>query len=268
MTRRTFATGLFLLPVLRAEQSESQKRGKELIDRCIQALGGPAFLNMQDRLETGRAYSFYRERLSGLSIARLYSRYVEPPNPAPESYNGMLERQAFGKKQDSAVLFNEDGGFEVTFRGARPLPDDTVNKHRESVLTNFLYIVRQRLREPGIGFEARGIEVVENQRVNAVDVFDNANRTITVYLSADTGLPVRQRYMRFDPMYKEKIEELTHFANFRDAGGGAMWPADIQRERDGEKIYQMFSDSITVSNNFDPNLFQLPSGMKMLKKNS
>ncbi len=31
---------------------------------------------MEDRVENGRAYSFYNDRLSGLSIAKIYTRYV------------------------------------------------------------------------------------------------------------------------------------------------------------------------------------------------
>ena len=44
----------------------------------IYALGGDAFRNMRTRTETGRAYSFYREQLSGLSVARIYTKYLAP----------------------------------------------------------------------------------------------------------------------------------------------------------------------------------------------
>ncbi len=267
MTRRSFAAGLLLAGAGRAQDESSRiKRGRELVDACIRALGGPAFLNMQDRLETGRAFSFYREKLSGLSIAHLYTRYETAPSPTPVSYDGILERQSFGKKQDYGVLFNPNGGFDITFRGVRPLPDDAVAKHKESTITNILYILRQRMHEPGISFEAGGLQVMENQQVETLVVYDGADRKITVALTQSTKLPVMQSYMRLDPTYKERVEEITRFTKYRDAGGGVMWPLDIGRERDGEKIYQMFSDSVTVGNNFDAKLFTLPRDMQMLKK--
>lgn len=268
MTRRTFAAGLAFTAAGRAQLSKNRERGQQLIEECIRALGGQAFLNMQDRLEVGRAYSFYRERISGLSVARLYTRYPEPPNPVPESYYGILERQVSGKKQEDSVIFNPDGGYEVTFRGVQPLPDATVARHKESVISNILYILRQRLHEPGLVFEHKGVEVMENQRVETVAVYDNADRDITVYIGADTGLPVLQRYMRYDPMYKEKIEELTRFSKYHDAGNGVMWPLDTGRDRDGEKVYQMFSESVKVGNNFDGKLFTLPRDMKVLPKDN
>ena len=45
------------------------ERGKRLVDECVTALGGDRFLSMQDRVEAGRAYSFYREQLNGLTVA-------------------------------------------------------------------------------------------------------------------------------------------------------------------------------------------------------
>ena len=267
MTRRSFAAGFMLVPALRAQLvSKSKERGQAVLNDCLAALGGQKFLAMQDRIETGRAYSFYREQLTGLSIAKLFTRYPEPPQPVPESYYGILERQNFGKKQDIATLFNLKGGFELTFRGARPLPDQTVQRHQSATITNFLYILRQRLREPGMSFESQGITVVENQRVEELDVFDNAGRQITVYIAANSNLPVMQKYMRFDNTYKVRMEEIARYSKFRDVGGGVMWPFDFQRERDGEKNYQMFSDSVSIGNNFEAGLFDLPSGVKMLKQ--
>src|ERR1035437_3006045 len=92
-----------------AAEAPADARGKQVIDEAIAALGGDKFLEMQDRVETGRAYSFYRDNLSGLSIAKVYTRYltVDPTKSAHDL--GVRERQAFGKNEDSAVVLREDG---------------------------------------------------------------------------------------------------------------------------------------------------------------
>ena len=46
-----------------------EARGKKVIDDAITALGGQKFLSMQDRVEKGRAYSFFHDELSGLAVA-------------------------------------------------------------------------------------------------------------------------------------------------------------------------------------------------------
>ncbi|HXA07118.1 MAG TPA: hypothetical protein VNY30_19860, partial [Bryobacteraceae bacterium] len=77
---------------------------------------------------------------------------------------------------------------------------------------------------------------------------------------------LKQITYRRDLQTKDRVEEVTRFTKFRDVGGGVMWPFDIQRERDGEKIYQMFSDSVAINQDLTDNLFTLPANMKILKK--
>src|SRR5580698_8730009 len=147
-------------------QTAAEKRGKELIDGAVQALGGENFLHMQDRIESGRAYSFYREQISGLSIAKIYTRYITvAPGKSGEEV-GQRERQAFGKNEDSSVLFTENGGWEVNWRGSKELEKDRLDGYRDTTLRNVLYIFRQRLKEPGMIFESRCAEVFENQPVD------------------------------------------------------------------------------------------------------
>jgi hypothetical protein len=242
------------------------ERGKRVIDEAVAALGGDNFLRMADRIESGRAYSFYREQLSGLSIAKIYTRYLTRPEPPVAGFIGVRERQAFGKDEDSAVLFADGQGYELTFRGARPLADDRLERFKESNLRNIFYILRQRLGEPELIIESRGADVVENHSVDIVDITDSDNRTVTVYFSRSTHLPLRQVTVRRDPQTNLRVEEVTRYSKYRDVGDGVMWPFDIQRERDGEKIYQMYSDSVIINQDLKDNLFTLPTNMKILKK--
>jgi hypothetical protein len=59
---------------------------------------------------------------------------------------------------------------------------------------------------------------------------------------------------------------VTRFAKYRDVGQGIMWPFSIERERDTEKIFQMFSDHVTVNDQLADSMFELPNGIKMLKR--
>ena len=92
-----------------------EERGRKVIDDAIAALGGEKFLTMQDRIETGRAYSFFHDELSGLSVAKIYTRYIPVPPNRTGIDLGIQERQAFGKNEDYYVLFRQEGAWEVTF---------------------------------------------------------------------------------------------------------------------------------------------------------
>lgn len=267
MTRRGFA--LSLTAGSRAAFAQTAgARARTLVDKVIYALGGDAFRNMQTRTEIGRAYSFYNEQLSGLSIARLYTKYLQPAQGQAGSgpLAGQAQRQVYGKKEEEAVLFTPDGAWDVTFRGAKPLADDKVNQFRETALHDFFYILRQRLIEPGVEFDSRGSDVIENQPVQTLDVFDAENRKVTVWIHSSTFLPVKQSFLRWDPLLKDRREEVTRYSKYRDVGNGVMWPFATERERDGEKLFQLFSERVSVGDTLPDSLFQLPAGIRILKK--
>ncbi|HEY2019085.1 MAG TPA: hypothetical protein VGH38_36515 [Bryobacteraceae bacterium] len=262
---------LAALAVTSASAAETrQEKGKRVVMEALQALGGDAYLHMQDRIEFGRAYSFYREQLSGLSIAKIYTRYLAP---APGAL-GVRERDSFGKvdarsaelKESSAMLFTEEGAWEITYRGARPLEDKRTENYKDSMLRNILYILRQRLKEPGLTFYSQGSDFWENRPVEIVDITDAANNTVTVSFDFSTKLPVRQVFRRRNTEYKDFDTEVTIFAKYRDVGGGVKWPCTVERERNGEKVFSMYADSVEINKNLTDNLFTLPGNVKLLPK--
>src|SRR3984893_12684556 len=172
----------------------AQEKGKRIVNECLDALGGDRYLKMQTREEAGRAYSFYHEQLTGLSIAKIYTRYYPVQDTAHDL--AQKERQNFGKKEDFGVLFTDKEAWDVTYRGARPLPADRFVRYKETTLRDVFYILRVRLRAPGWVIESRGADVIENRPVEIVDLSDAANLTTTVYFDQITKLPVRQVFFR------------------------------------------------------------------------
>jgi hypothetical protein len=264
LTRRAWLAAAGSAAGLRAAESR-EERGARIIQGALGALGGDAFLNMRDRVEEGRAYSFYRARLAGLSRMKVYARYLTRPEPPTAGFFGLRVRQSFGKDEDSAAVFLEDGtGLDISYRGARPIPAEDGQRFVDTQLRNFLYILRMRLGEPGLIFESQGRDVVDNQPAEAVDITDSQNRVVTVWFHESSKLPVRQRTIRRTG--GERSEEVTTFAKFRDAGGGVQWPHTIVRTRDGEKIFEQFSESIAVNQGLPDNLFTISADTKILKK--
>src|SRR5207248_4678667 len=124
-----------------AAAETAQERGKRVVYEALKALGGDAYLRMEDRVESGRAYSFYLGQLSGMSLAKVYTRYVTQPNPPERGKVYLREREGFGKDEFQSFLFREDGAWEITFRGAQPLPDERIANFKDSTRRNILYIL-------------------------------------------------------------------------------------------------------------------------------
>ena len=248
-----------------AAAETAQERGKRVVMEAVQAMGGEAYLHARDRVESGRAYSFYRGQLSGLSIAHVYTQYLNPPqNPKPEQLL-LRERDTFGKQEEDVILLHEDTAWEITFRGAVALDPERVARFKDSTLRNILYILRERLNEPGLTFYSQGRDFWENRPVEVVEITDAQNLMVTVYFDSSTRLPVRQVYRRRNKEYNDFDTEVTVFAKYRDVGGGVQWPFDVRRDRNGEKIFEMYADSVEINKDLKDSLFELPPNAKMRK---
>src|SRR3984885_13072079 len=172
MTRRGFLLATGACAFAQSVPTKAEIRGKKIVDDALAALGGNAFLTMMDRTESGRAYSYYHDQISGLSVAKIYTRYLTvAPSKSGEEL-GQKEKEVFGKTEDTSVLFLEKEGWDISWRGSKQIDDERFERYRESTLRNVLYIFRQRLQEPGMIFEYQGSDVIENLPVDLVDITD------------------------------------------------------------------------------------------------
>ncbi|HUO29896.1 MAG TPA: hypothetical protein VMU80_11810 [Bryobacteraceae bacterium] len=242
-----------------------QQKGKRIVDAALEALGGQAFLNMQNRVESGRIYGFYHGKLTGMSLDTLYTTYLARPSSAGPDFIGERRRDARGKKQDDVILYTDGEGYEITFRGARPLSDAILQQYKIGVLHNIFYILRERLEEPGMIFESRGSDFFNNRPVEIVDITDANNNVVTVYFDQMTKLPSRQIYYRRDPIDNDKLEEVSIFDKYREVGG-VMWPFNMRQERNGDKVFERFSESVEINKDLADSMFVLPHDLKILKK--
>jgi hypothetical protein len=255
--------GLALLCAVMLHAQTNSNKGKQLFNQAIAALGGDRFLHMQNRMESGRVYAFFREQISGLDVAKIYTEYL---SEKPAKGLAIRERQVFGKKQDYSVLFFSDQGWDITFRGARPIADEKWQRYLRSTENDILYILRVRYNEPGLQFDYIGSDVYQSTHVEIVDITDAQNRTVRVYFDHNTVLPVHEAFTWIDPETRYHDDEAIQFDKYRDVGGGITWPYTIQRERNGYKTYQIFADKVEVNQSLPAKIFELPPGVKVLKK--
>ncbi|MBV8828176.1 MAG: hypothetical protein JO108_03000 [Acidobacteriaceae bacterium] len=247
-------------PQINAQSADAPDKGKQVVDAAVAALGGERFLDMHTRVASGRIYSFFKDEMSGSDIARTYVEYVDG-KPL-----GIREREVLGKKQDYSYLFLPDQGWDITFRGARPVEDEAWERYRRSTENDILYILKVRHNEPGFTYDYIANEVHVSTHVEVVDITDSQNRTVRVSFDYNTKLPVRQTFTWLDPDTRYRNEEVTEFDKWRNAGDGVMWPFTIERSRNGYKSYQMFASSVEVNAPIPTNTFELPAGAKVLKK--
>ena len=261
--RNVRAVVLLAVAVVLPGQTPQPDKGKQVVDAAVQALGGERFLNMHTRRTTARIYSFFHDQMSGYDVTNIYTQYLDD-----KSIKGLQvrEREVLGKKQDYSYLFLADQGFDITFRGARPLPDERWAFYNRTTRNDILYLLRYRYNEAGMQYDYVGDQVFITQHVDVVDITDAAGNTVRVYFDFNTKLPVRQSFKWLDEETRDHMDENTVFDKWRDAGDGVMWPYTIERERNGYKFYQIFASKVEINAELPANIFDLPKGAQLLKK--
>ncbi len=265
VSRRSFLrTPLFLLPgTVSLFGQTRQEKGRQLLEDCLQALGGSRFLQVRNLVHNGRAYSFHRRNVRGLAKMTIYEHYGPVKEDAGPEWLPVRRREVYTEKGDYFTLFRDGEGWEVTFRGARPLPSERLARYRDSTRRDVFYFLRYRLNEPDMYFYYRGVEIIDNVPTDVVEVTDSNADGITLFLGRSDRLPVQQIHTWRDPQSGVPFEEKSVFSKYR-AVRGVKVPWNIRSERDGEKRFELFGRSVEVDPRLDPGVYSLSKKVPIL----
>jgi hypothetical protein len=186
----------------------NEKKARATLAAMVQALGGDRWLTLKDETFDGRTSGFYQGKpTGGIGDYFDYRRFPEQ------------ERINFGKKQDVSEFFLGDAGWEVTYRGKRPLPkdqvDDFLRRRDHSVET----AVRVWLKDPNtiVIFDKQSL--VERHLADQVTLINPENDSITIEMDAQTHLPLRRSFKWRDPLYKDLNEEREEYDDYHTVDG-------------------------------------------------
>ncbi len=225
------------------QQDANAQKAAELLKQCIAALGGQAYLTLQDMEQQGRTYSFYHGEPN--SVGAPFWRFWKWPDK---------ERVEFTKRRDVAVVHNGDEGFEITFKGTapeEPQPLADFLRRRHYSLEN---VLRTWLPKPGTALFYDGAAVAEQKPADAVSIINAENEQVTLYLDVNTHLPIKKTFSWRDPKDRERNEEVEIYDNYRPVQG-IMTPYSISRKRNGEMTNQRFINSVVYNQGLSDTLF-------------
>ena len=266
--RRGFsiACGAWALGASRLAGETRQEKGLRLVQEAFNAVGGQSFLDIRTQVRSGRAYSFYNRQVRGQASITIYDKFDDMLPDADPGWLPLNRREVYTRKGDYYVLFLNGQGFEVTYRGVVPQPEDYMERYRLASRRDIFYFMRYRMNEPDLYYYYQGTEIVDNVPAEAVDIVDAAGETITLYVRKGDSLPLQQRYLRRDRKTRIPYEEKSVFGRYRPVGD-TMLPWIIRRERDDEKIFELYAQSYEVNRSLTAETFSLPNDLPLLPPN-
>jgi len=216
-----------------------------VLDSTIRALGGQAYLNVQDQQSEGRIGVFYHERSEGSTV---FWRFWQWPDK---------ERVEITKQRDIAELTLGDEMYEITFRGTRivdPKKDYDNQVYLERRHHALEIILRQWLNDPGTALFDEGTSLTENHSVERITVINSKDDAVTLSIDTDTHLPVKKTFVMRDPQgYRDEIGEV--YDNWK-IFQGVNTALNTLVSRNGELKRQYFVTSVSYNNHLANSLFQ------------
>ncbi len=227
---------------------ENAHKAKALLQQAIQALGGQAYLTIQNMEETGRGYSFFHGRPTSNGV--VFWRFTEFPDK---------ERVEITKERDITELYVGDKGYEITYKGPHTIGTKDLTdylRRRKFSLENMLRIW---VNDPTVALFYDGDAIAAQHPALQVTLINNKDESVDLFLDVDTHLPIKKSFQWRDPIDRQKNLEEEIYDNYRQVQGIAT-PYDVSRYFNGDMAGQRFINSVSYNQTLDPAMFDPDSG--------
>jgi len=256
-------SGLLRLPP--ANDPSSQKAG-QLLEQMVAALGGQAYLNVQDADQQGRAYSFDSKgeaSTTGAPFERFWrwpdQERVELTEPG---ISVGLDPIGLGiplpipveKTAHVTVIYSGAQGYEISGQGTAAIPKDDLSDYLRRRDHSLPWVLRKWLSEPGIALFYEGSVLAERKQAEQVSLITAQNDAVTIAIDTLTHLPVQIVFTWRDPKYHDKNEEVESYDNYRPEQG-IMTPFSVIRYYNGLPRSQRFVTSTKYNQQLPDTLF-------------
>jgi hypothetical protein len=223
--------------------SRIDPKAQQVLDRVIQALGGPAFLKVKRQTTRGRIYSIHDEATSAFAP---FESAVEYPDK---------RRFSYGKNPPVILINNGDQAWELDRYGQTTQPAEQARRWRISNRYALENLLRLRIHEPGILIQLGGVDFVDNVATQALDMVDAQGTQLKLDLNRQTLLPVRVTYRVQDPKTGDWTEFADVYSDYKNIQG-IMTPMHIARFLDDERVSETFRSSARYDDEYPPSYFQ------------
>jgi hypothetical protein len=231
-----------------ASKDASVQKAYQILNQMIRALGGDAWLNVQNMQTEGRTYGFYHGQPNSTGL--VFWLFWEWPDK---------ERIELTKQRDVIELFTGDKGYEITYKGTATQEPKELEDYLRRRDHSLEWVVRKWLGAPGTMILYDGTALVERNLADQITVLNANNDSLTISIDGTSHLPVKIANSWRDPDDRQFNDDSTVFSNYK-LMQGVQTPFSTVRYRNGEMTNQRFMTAATFNASLAPTLFE-PKGI-------
>ena len=214
--------------------AKNAQKARQALDAMVKALGGDAWLNMQNRMEHGHAAGFYHG------------------NPDP----GTLEEFEFHIGRE---------GWEVTYQGKHKLPQDQVDDYLRRRDHSIETAIKVWMKDPKTILVDEGQHLAARHLADQVTLISPDNEALTILMDTQTHLPLRRVFQWRDPEYKDKNTDAEEYDDYHTVGGFPT-PFMITRFKNDEMVRQFFIDKVEYNQSLPADFWSVDAADERIKK--
>jgi hypothetical protein len=212
-------------------------QARNALNTMIQTLGGQAWLNQKNKVIEGHVAAFYHGT-PDLGTEVTYEYHEWPDH----------DRIEVTKHRDVVELFVGNQGWEVTFRGKKPMDKDILDDYLRRRDHSIETAVKVWMKDPNTILVYEGQRLAERHLAEQVTLISAQNESITILIDAQTHLPLRRVFQWRDPLYHDRNSDAEEYDDYHDIDG-LPTPFTISHYKNDEQVRQYYVTKVSYNQN-------------------
>jgi hypothetical protein len=234
-------------------------QARQLIDRTIKNLGGPAFLNAKSLTTRGRMFFFQDGTTAGMEPFVSQVAYPDKSrttiSKAKKSLSMDTGNITYGGETKPIILINNGAdGWEIDQYGMIAQTDKQLKGWILSNRFNLMNLLRLKINEPGVLIQKGEVDFVDNVATQGINIIEAGGNTIRLDLDRRTNLPMRITYRVRNPIINDWDEYSDAYSDYKEIDG-VMTPMHITRYLNDDRIGETFRNEAKYNQDYPEGTF-------------
>jgi hypothetical protein len=236
------------------EAAKNAAQARAALDAMVRALGGQLWLNINNMERHGHIAAFYQGN-PNLGTEETFELHQWPDH----------DRIDVSKHRDVVEFIVGRQGWEVTYRGKKPLDKDFVDDYLRRRDHSIETAVKVWMKDPNTILLYEGQHMSERHLGEQVTLISPQNESITILMDAQTHLPLQRTFQWRDPQYHDKNTDTEEYDDYHTIDGFPT-PFTITRLKNGDPFRQYFVDRVSFNQNLSADFWDPDAVARKIKK--
>jgi hypothetical protein len=234
---------------------ESEARARKLLTQLVQGFGGPAYAEMKNRQCDGRRAVIGHD--GALAGYVQFKETWEFPDKARTDYFAkgrntllgyLIGVQDLDLSHGGLVIttFNGERGWTMDRSGVSDMPEDSLAEFQAAAERSPDNLLHFGVKNPALGFRWAGRDTVDLREVEWVEISDREQRIYRLAVDSSSHLLIRSVVQVKNENTGQIQQDVSIYTNYQTKNGVQV-PMQITRERDGQRISQVFYDTCQIN---------------------